>query len=1846
MGNFITYSDLSSDAPSFNAIRGMLDLLFLRRNNNPTPLDWAALVSSAYPHTTNSLVDIGNCIGAIAQYLYQDIGMPTPDIEQLISRGAYKSAFSFPDPVMEALYASTGSTFDMTWWNGNHGQSPIDYSLANIEIAFGLTTGSLQDAAAGQAFVPTGQQQQQRGGGGLSGIGGVLQTSSSNNFAGMSGLTAYNLVDSDFITARLQIDSQTVKQTVQGVVDEFTIKTDELSLKANIQQNDPMLITETVYQGEINSLQNYSFVSTSKADPSDPRTWKHRFIFNSGAASVKAPISANNILSSSVFDQLVAIGVDDIRPFCIKNLDINHTAELHNDNPTNDVYINHLTPVKDAYIAKLQFSNALWLQLGIKEMQIHYDAIDLTGQVVAGTDIEEGTFQQNTDMLRRHISGHNGYLVVKKTVPCFSQIIDFQGSIVTIAEALTQLAPLITGPPLDESLFDIKITSPGGIVNVPTKDFKRPIVSNVMKNNNGGEYPTPYIDVSDCVVSVKDSIKGYGRPKRVDNTVLVDQSNNSSNHLFTVETNTGEDLTNHKLTTNIRTVEQKRLPNTYSRATHQVFEIIDNNVTQNEHELLIMPKNKKRSAALDDLRTRDTDVNSNICSIEMVLLDGRAEEIEIDMANGEGELMIRGRSKLMDLVDSEVQRNLNLGEAIPIKEIGDLGTPTVSLTLGGLGQGGIDTISQFEEHSYLQGWKDKIVSSDNPSIRNDKQTSTYYASTRALVELPLFPSMFFDVEELYKIIDGVEDGRHAEGKEFSMTLDCTMTAKNRPQMQHYEARNAVDWGFKCLPAIELKKDLKNNDLRPDNSYGLRVGKGNIQAVITGHDLTIPISAFHTPSAYIQVDDAEAFVNEANINFTNTQKSHVIVGEGIIAPTARPDLTYCSYLHFRVVNADNTLNRLYVDQAFIRMPREDILLDIGGNLGGGFETATSYMFTGATVQLGGVIVNENTNIGPSAHTGTLKCQMDAFGVGGLLTTRRDALVTQLSFALGLDTNKFVTRNSSDNLRGDFNFIYMLDHDIDILQWDIFQEYGTDNNRILKEPIICYTDYLGLKGHSERHEPSGEMANLNYVVPFRYSFRDIAVGAVSFDECVDELIRRINMAGVPEAKFSNGRSAFRTFLKDDFSTFDDEGSHLGYARAFRGKAVESKSGEKGFTIVIHSTVPGAAGRNFAVWLENNSYYPYNPIQAFGYGGLLATNSRSYQTNSFPAPLPIGSDGETFVPITTFTGSPHGSLTHHLDSTETLRKYNGIGQRYVVTTKASTVHGTAYGVIGNNLDRVTIDSKFLEYLQRSGWDGSQGYARVGGILATFTDFGLPFILGAFPDGEAYMNLLPLDGNDDLKEQFFQGTNEVVGIDIEIIYPPIDREAILFFGGGHTGLVFDIADGSKNDYTSFYKHLYAGSLTEPFAGFMNVGEMQRPSAVLDFTEITNEDTINDNTLRGIHHKTYIDTNGNPKGWCNFYARLTNGLGASTEDITISSASQGGSNSNPSEWVEDIYGVPLRMVRNASMASGPGITNGIEGTSVVLDWDFPCAVHVSRIASNVATSEHGELTTLDPTSGSWAISAIMKPGAVGQISGPVFHSIYDDGTNVGKPYGLHIGGSTPAGNLQQIQIALSHYTSSGLLDASLLTPLGIPGIGLNSISIDTTGWTFVMIGRDNTANQTFCYIGNTVGITNPADGVVTAGIFDFTDHITVTADTHYGTVNPSPNAQTTFETRQTGYLGGTADHPVAAVAVPYTVGGSFNNRNVGQHTIGGALLGAPYVRLHGTSSQGGVPNLNFHNYFTDYLISSSLTPTYGRVTGGGNGLNNAGPISFSGFLSEVGVFHRKPSFTEAQEWFASYQVW
>jgi len=109
-----------------------------------------------------------------------------------------------------------------------------------------------------------------------------------------------------------------------------------------------------------------------------------------------------------------------------------------------------------------------------------------------------------------------------------------------------------------------------------------------------------------------------------------------------------------------------------------------------------------------------------------------------------------------------------------------------------------------------------------------------------------------------------------------------------------------------------------------------------------------------------------------------------------------------------------------------------------------------------------------------------------------------------------------------------------------------------------------------------------------------------------------------------------------IKKGFASHD-RGTHMGYVRAHLGRVVLDSNGNKGFSIVIHSTVPGAGGRNFCTWLDNSrAQTPYRPQYLIGHGGRF----RNYWCqpdeitgeNMHPAPMPINRFGRPFAPITT--------------------------------------------------------------------------------------------------------------------------------------------------------------------------------------------------------------------------------------------------------------------------------------------------------------------------------------------------------------------------------------------------------------------------------------------------------------------------------------------------------------------------------------------------------------------------------------------------------------------------------------
>ena len=154
-------------------------------------------------------------------------------------------------------------------------------------------------------------------------------------------------------------------------------------------------------------------------------------------------------------------------------------------------------------------------------------------------------------------------------------------------------------------------------------------------------------------------------------------------------------------------------------------------------------------------------------------------------------------------------------------------------------------------------------------------------------------------------------------------------------------------------------------------------------------------------------------------------------------------------------------------------------------------------------------------------------------------------------------------------------------------------------------------------------------------------------------VEEVVRLINQHGALNAKTS-GVSAHDP---SPFWSVDDgnKGTHMGYIRAHIGREVEDLNGDLGYTVVIHSTVPGASGRNFCVWLDNSTgQTAYEPQFLIGHGGrwrnFWALPEESEGENMHPAPMPLNKHGRPFSPIT--------SLQQYITSENSGEKVESVG------------------------------------------------------------------------------------------------------------------------------------------------------------------------------------------------------------------------------------------------------------------------------------------------------------------------------------------------------------------------------------------------------------------------------------------------------------------------------------------------------------------------------------------------------------------------------------------------------------
>jgi hypothetical protein len=186
----------------------------------------------------------------------------------------------------------------------------------------------------------------------------------------------------------------------------------------------------------------------------------------------------------------------------------------------------------------------------------------------------------------------------------------------------------------------------------------------------------------------------------------------------------------------------------------------------------------------------------------------------------------------------------------------------------------------------------------------------------------------------------------------------------------------------------------------------------------------------------------------------------------------------------------------------------------------------------------------------------------------------------------------------------------------------------------------SESLDLASHAEtRLQNLPHWTDMDFVRRLTIDLGQVAQSEAVTDveSAANEIVRRINQAAALQARSESGSIHDPAPFWDDSAFSGGMGSHMGYLRAHIGRSVTDLDGVDGFTVVIHSTVPGASGRNFCAWLDNSKgQSPYRPQFLVGHGGRFRNfwcmPTEGEDENMHAAPMPITKTGRPFAPITT--------------------------------------------------------------------------------------------------------------------------------------------------------------------------------------------------------------------------------------------------------------------------------------------------------------------------------------------------------------------------------------------------------------------------------------------------------------------------------------------------------------------------------------------------------------------------------------------------------------------------------------
>jgi len=409
-----------------------------------------------------------------------------------------------------------------------------------------------------------------------------------------------------------------------------------------------------------------SYIGLKTALPINSKAFVSHTAFNGKIMQVRTSATTNGVVRNGLYshdphrDGVIAISVDDIEPFLLKGGGIGVSST------TDSQYKNHLTPEKESRVAILEVSG-----LSADYVEIHYNAVDLTGGKMGLS---------------------NPTLLITKTVPDGGCFLNSKRVAEHIADAVGAGAT---------------IHSPGGVITASSKDMGDAQVAmkphHLVGDNAGGfDYEK---DLNESFLPSAYTPRSAGDEPNKPPQGVATTSHPSVYHKMHInpiqrsasDPPVGEAPTHYQ--ESVQFASQKG-------GAFEMFDIIDNDKKGDSYIFIVQPSKRERTMQLSRVTPATIDVNdSTYFTVEYIQSTVRVVSMQVNDTGAGRYLIMEGQGIMSDVSDQTVSYSGDGSrDSHIVKEI-QPGAPVVSVTLGGAGQGAINTKPSWDPAAISRiGW--------------------------------------------------------------------------------------------------------------------------------------------------------------------------------------------------------------------------------------------------------------------------------------------------------------------------------------------------------------------------------------------------------------------------------------------------------------------------------------------------------------------------------------------------------------------------------------------------------------------------------------------------------------------------------------------------------------------------------------------------------------------------------------------------------------------------------------------------------------------------------------------------------------------------------------------------------------------------------------------------------------------------------------------------------------------------------------------------------------------------------------------------------------------------------------